>query len=101
MKAQALAVCTAVLVGLSVGVAAQSGPPIDCSKAKEDLTHLRHEKLSTLERMTKGVSAIMPIGLVVHTLTGTETQTMEMATGEYNKKIDERIVEIVHKCGVK
>ena len=40
----------------------QSG--VDCSNAPEDLSRLEHEKTSTAERIEKGVTSIMPIGLV-------------------------------------
>lgn len=73
---------------------------VDCSTAQDDLAHLNHEKLSTTERMGKGVEAIFPISLVVHTAKGTEAKTMKMATGDYNDKIDARIAEIKAACGV-
>ena len=73
---------------------------VDCSTAQADLAHLKHEKLSTGERMKAGVKAIVPISLVVQTVKGTEGKTMEMATGDYNKKIDERIADIQKACGL-
>ena len=79
---------------------ADTDMPVDCSTAQEDLAHLKHEKLSTTERMEKGVSAILPISLVVHAAKGTEGKTAEMATGDYNKKIDARIAEIQKACGL-
>ena len=53
-----------------------------------------------MERMGKGVEAIFPISLVVHAAKGTEGKTVKMATGDYNKKIDERIVEIKKTFGL-
>ncbi len=76
------------------------GPGVDCSTGQEDLSRLKHEKLSTMERMGKGVEAIFPISLVVHAAKGTEGKTVKMATGDYNKKIDERIVEIKKTFGL-
>lgn len=73
---------------------------VDCSTAQDDLARLNHEKLSTAERIGKGVSAIVPISLVVHTVKGTEDDTMKMATGDYNDKIDARIAEIKAACGL-
>jgi hypothetical protein len=43
----------------------------------------------------------MPLGLVLHAATGTEEDTVEIATGEYNKRIDMRIAEIKDTCGIK
>ena len=50
--------------------------------------------------MAKGVTSIMPIGLVVHSMMGTENKDLNMATGDYNKKIDEKIVAIMKQCNV-
>jgi hypothetical protein len=50
--------------------------------------------------MEKGVTSILPIGLVVNTLKGTEGKDMEMATGDYNKNIDKSIAAIKKKCGL-
>jgi len=43
----------------------------------------------------------MPIGLVMHLVKGTEKDSVEMATGKYNKRIDMRIAEIKDTCGIK
>ena len=73
---------------------------VDCANAPAGLERLRHEKASTLERMAKAATSIMPIGLVLHTMMGTESKDLTMATGEYNKKIDEKIIAIMKKCNV-
>ena len=51
--------------------------------------------------MAKGVTAIMPIGLALNILRGTEKESVEMATGEYNKRIGMRIAEIKDTCGIR
>ena len=98
-------IATIIAATIALSFSAQSawshGPGVDCSTAEADLAHLKHEKLSTAERMGKGVEAIFPISLVVHTAKGTEGKTVKMATGDYNKKIDERIAEIKEACGLK
>lgn len=73
---------------------------VDCSNAPEDLSRLEHEKTSTAERIEKGVTSIMPIGLVVKSVAGTENQDLEMASGDYDAKIDERIAEIKQTCNI-
>ena len=97
-------IATIVAAAIALSFAAQNAwseeAAVDCSTAQADLAHLKHEKLSTTERMAKGVSAILPISLVVHTAKGTEKETMEMATGDYNDKIDARIAEIKKACGL-
>ena len=98
-------IATIVAAAIALSFAAQNSwsedAAVDCSTAQEDLAHLKHEKLSTTERMDKGVEAVFPISLVVHTAKGTEGKTVKMATGDYNKKIDERIAEIKETCGLK
>ena len=98
-------IATIVAAAIALCFAAQNawshGPGVDCSTAEADIAHLKHEKLSTTERMGKGVQAVFPISLVVHVAKGTEGETMKMATGDYNKKIDERIAEIKKACGLK
>ncbi len=93
-KVWLVAIGSAVLVAIG-GSAAQA-----CHNAHQDIAHLEHEKKSTLERMAKGVSSIMPIGLVMHSATGTEDDAVEIATGEYNKRIDMRVAEIKDTCGI-
>jgi len=95
---------TFIATAISLSFAAQNAwaekAAVDCSTAEDDLAHLQHEKLSTGERMKAGVKAVFPISLVVHTVKGTEKETMEMATGDYNDKIDARIAEIKETCGL-
>lgn len=74
--------------------------PISCTNAQADIVHLEHEKKSTVERITKGVTAILPIGLVLNLAKGTEDDAVQMATGEYNDRIDVRIAEIKDTCGL-
>ena len=52
------------------------------------------------EQIGAGITAIVPISLVVGVVTGTEGTKFRVATGEYNKMIDKRIAEIKAQCGV-
>ncbi len=89
-----------VAIGSAVLVAIGGSAAMACHNAHQDIANLEHEKKSTVERIAKGVTSIMPIGLVLHTVTGTEGESIEMATGEYNKRIDMRIAEIKDTCGI-
>ncbi len=95
-----MAIGAAAFVAIS-GPPAEAAHPTNCATAHEDIAHLEHEKKSTVERLAKVVSAIMPLGLVLHAATGSEVDTVEIATGEYNKRIDMRIAEIKDTCGIK
>lgn len=73
---------------------------VDCSTADQDIQRLEHEKQNTAERIEKGVTSIVPIGLVVHTVKGTEKEDMSMATGDYNDRIDKSIAAIKKACNL-
>lgn len=74
--------------------------PINCATAPADLRVLEQEKVHVAQRIGEGVTAIVPIGLVVGLVTGTEGTKFKVATGEYNKMIDQRIAEIKAHCGI-
>ena len=59
------------------------------------------EKAHVGKEIANGVSAIVPIGLVVGVATKTEKAKFEVGTGEYNRMIDKKIAEIKSTCGIK
>lgn len=75
--------------------------PINCATAEGDIRALQHEKAHVAQQIGAGVSAIVPIGAVVGLVSGTEGESFKVATGEYNKMIDNKIAEIRTKCGIK
>ena len=74
--------------------------PINCSTASADLRVLQQEKVHLAEQIGEGVTAIVPIGLVIGIVTDTEGTELKVATGEYDKMIDKRIAEIKTHCGI-
>jgi len=74
--------------------------PIDCSTAEGDIRVLQSEKAHVEEQILEGATAITPAGAVLGLLTGTERTKMQVAVGEYNQMIDERIARIRVHCGV-
>ena len=74
--------------------------PINCATAEGDLRALKSEKAHVAEQIAEGITAIIPIGLVVGVVTWTEGTKYKVATGEYNKMIDKRMAEIKEQCGV-
>lgn len=73
---------------------------IDCRTAEGDLRVLQSEKAHVGQRLVEGATAIYPAGAVMGILTGTEGTKLQVATGDYNDKIDARIAEIKSKCGL-
>ncbi len=64
------------------------------------MAKLQAEKSSTLDQMAKGVTSIAPAGFVLNTLAGPEGEDQDIATGEYNKRIDAHIALIKSTCGI-
>ena len=103
---------TIIVLALSLGISAcameqrkvekelKHPPAVNCATAQGDIRALQHEKANVAERMAEGVTSIAPAGIVVGVLSGTEGTKFEVATGEYNKMIDQRIAEIKNTCGL-
>ena len=72
-----------LLVTLSTASLGQEAS-VNCDTAKEDIAKLESEKKSSLEQAEKGVTSIMPSTAVLHILTGTQQESKEIASGEYN-----------------
>ena len=78
----------------------QLAAPVNCATAEGDLRALEAEKVSTGKKILEGVSAITPIGLVAGAATGTEGEKMQVASGDYNNMLDQKIAEIKSTCGI-
>jgi len=74
--------------------------PVNCATAEGDIRALKSEKAHVAQQLAAGVSAITPIGLVAGVVTGTEGTKAEVATGDYNKMLDDKIAEIQQECGL-
>jgi len=81
-------------------VQASLAQPIDCSTAQADIKTLTSEKARTDQEIENGASSIIPIGAVAHLLGGSEKESFEIGTGEYNRKLDARIAEIKRQCNI-
>jgi hypothetical protein len=108
LTAMGTALCALGLTAMLGGCAMQEkkdakaaqAMPINCPTAEGDIRVLQGEKASTASKIGNGVSMVVPIGLVVGVVTGTEKTKYEVSTGEYNKMLDSKISEIKTTCGV-
>ena len=75
--------------------------PINCATAKGDIRVLQSEKAHTSDQIARGVMSISPAGMVLGLVSGTSKENQEIASGDYNKMIDNKIAEIKKKCGIK
>ena len=73
---------------------------VNCATAEADIRVLKSEKTHASQQMADGVTAIVPVGLVVGVATGTEGAKAKVATGDYNKMLDDKIAEIKQQCGL-
>lgn len=73
---------------------------VNCTTAEADIRILEEEKAHVAQQIAAGVSAIAPIGLVVNVIRKTEKRQIKIATGKYNRMIDEKIAQIKRECGV-
>jgi len=101
MKRSIIAHCASTLVVASLSFAALAeDASVNCDTAKEDIAKLEAEKKSSLEQMEKGATSIMPSTAVLHMLAGTQEESKEIASGEYNEKVDAHIAKIKSTCGI-
>ena len=73
---------------------------IHCATAEGDIRVLQSEKANLVQRVAEGATAITPAGAVMGILTGTEGTKLQVATGDYNAMIDQRIADIRRTCGM-
>jgi hypothetical protein len=99
MKKSIVAASAMLLATLSFGALAEDAK-VNCDTAQQDIAALEGEKNSSLEQMEKGVTSIMPSTAVLHMMTGTEKESQAIASGEYNKRIDDHIALIKSACGI-
>jgi predicted small secreted protein len=83
------------------GGQADAKKQVNCATAEGDIRALKSEKVHTSQQVAAGVTAIVPVGLVVNVVKGTEGTQAKVATGDYNKMLDAKIAEIQQECGVR
>ena len=81
-------------------IEANLNAPVNCATAEADIRILKSEKAHTAEQVKKGITSIVPIGLVYHVVRGDEGESFKVATGHYNRLLDDKIAKIKKDCGV-
>jgi hypothetical protein len=72
--------------------------PIDCGTARQEIATLESQKVSKTEEAAAGLSYALPTTIFIGAITGTGGAKYEVGTGEYNRKIDDRIADIRSTC---
>ena len=74
--------------------------PINCSTARSDIQWLQSNKVDKTTEAVEGAKFALPTTIVMGAITGTGGAQYEVGTGEYNRKIDERIGDIKETCKI-
>lgn len=74
--------------------------PVNCSTARNDIATLEQEKASVAKQIVSGARSVIPFSAAAGIVMGDQRDRVEVATGEYNDKIDAKIAEIRRKCGI-
>jgi len=72
--------------------------PINCSTARADIQDLQAEKVDKATEAAMGLKFALPTTIVVGAITGTAGAQQDVGTGEYNRKIDQRIANVKETC---
>ncbi len=76
----------------------QLDSPINCETAQVDIATLEREKASVAKQVVSGARAIIPFSAAVGVVTGDEQDRLEVASGNYNDRIDAKIAAIKGRC---
>jgi|688.fasta_scaffold422208_1 hypothetical protein len=76
----------------------QLNSPINCETAKVDIATLEEEKASVAKQVISGARAIIPFSAAVGVVTGDEQDRLDVASGDYNDRIDAKIAAIKRRC---
>jgi hypothetical protein len=76
----------------------QLDSPINCETAKVDIATLEKERASVAKQVISGARAIIPFSAAVGVVTGDEQDRLEVASGNYNDRIDAKIAAIKRRC---
>ncbi len=72
--------------------------PINCPTAQMDIQALEEDKVSKSTEAAVGLSYALPTTIIMGAITGTGGAKYDVGTGDYNRKIDERIDRIRSTC---
>ncbi len=72
--------------------------PVDCQLAQADVAELENAKVSGPKQALTAVQAFTPVGLVTGLLSGTEGDKIDVALGDHNEDLDQKISDIQSQC---
>lgn len=75
--------------------------PVNCSTAWTDINVLENEKASVGKKALAGVRSVFPIAAAAGILMGDYRDRVSVATGQYNRDIEAKILQIQKACGMR
>jgi hypothetical protein len=103
----ALIACGVAVVASAAGCASKYekvedsfAQPINCSTARADIQDLQAEKVDKATEAAMGLKFALPTTIVLGAITGTAGAQSDVGSGEYNRKIEERIGNIKSTCNL-
>jgi len=104
-RARAAALCALAGVCLASGCAQKYAKveesfsePINCATAQADIDRLQAAKVDKSTEAAESMKFALPTTIIVGSITGTAGAESDVGSGEYNRKIDERIADIRETC---
>ncbi|MBN8548370.1 MAG: hypothetical protein J0M12_03525 [Deltaproteobacteria bacterium] len=85
---------------ISSNAQASLGAQVNCATAPQDIKTLEEERASVGKRILSGVRSVFPIAAVAGLLTGDYSDRVQVASGQYNDDINNKIAEIKSTCGI-
>jgi hypothetical protein len=73
---------------------------INCATSEGDIRMLQHGKSRVAQQVATGIIAIAQAGTVMGVLMGTEQTHLQVATGDYNRMIDQKLADSKMTCGL-
>jgi hypothetical protein len=74
--------------------------PINCATARADIQQLQAAKVDKATEAVEGAKFALPTTIILGSITGTAGAQYDVGTGDYNRKIDERIGNIKATCNL-
>lgn len=71
---------------------------IDCHNAQHHVSQLQKSKSTPREKLANSVASILPTSIVFNLLAGEYSSRYAIASGKFDKEIDNRIMEIEDAC---
>ena len=96
MKHIILGLFILLLVGCATPITREDARNLsyDCSDVDAKIADLMKEKKKNNQRLISGVTSVSPAGAAINIIRGRYSENLAIATGEWAKILDEKIVEM-------